>query len=174
MNQESATSENLPPLGLTWGVKRSFVSYLTRLPDGAVSATDGANVVASSLFNFAPESSDYEPSTATGTVRFSGDVRMAGHHGMMFVRLLDPWIEFREDHAELSVMTTNDDGGLQRIALGIMPPVAPVSVPGALIWQGVDVALTPAGSEVFNQQYPPGQEMDPIFIRTETQKPAHT
>lgn len=165
MNPESAASETLPPFGLTWGVKRSFISYLTRLPDGAVSATGGANVVASSLFNFAPDSSDYNASTATGTMRFSGDVRMAGHHGMMFVRLLDPWIEFREDQAELSVMTTNDDGsGLQRIALGTMPPAAPESVPGASIWQGVDVVLTPAGSELFNQQYPAGQEMDPVFI----------
>lgn len=167
MNLESAASENLPPLGLTWGVKRSFISYLTRLPDGAVSATDGATVVASSLFNFAPDSSDYDVSTATGAVRFSGDVRMAGHHGMMFVRLLDPWIEFREDQAELSVMTIDDDGGFQRIALGTLPPVAPESVPGASIWQGVDVALTLAGSEVFNQQYSAGQEMDPVFIRIE-------
>jgi hypothetical protein len=167
MNQEPVISENLPPLGLTWGVKRSFISYLTRLPDGAVSATDGATVVASSLFNFTPDSSDYDASTATGTVRFSGDVRMAGHHGMMFVRLLDPWIEFHGDHAELSVMTTNDDGGLQRLALGTMPPDAPESVPGASIWQGVDVALTPAGSEVFNKQYSAGQEMDPVFIRIE-------
>ncbi|MFD1212007.1 HtaA domain-containing protein [Arthrobacter sp. GCM10027362] len=166
MNAECVIQDHLPPLGLTWGVKRSFISYLTRLPDGAVSAADGANVVASSLFNFAPDSSDYGPSSSTGTLRFSGDVRMAGHQGMMFVRLLDPWIEFRVDEAELSVSTTNDDGsGLQRIVLGTMRPIAPQSAPGALVWQGVDVALTEAGSEVFNQQYPAGQELDPLFIR---------
>jgi len=51
----------LPPLGLTWGIKRSFVRYLSGLPDAQVSATDGAEIVEGSLFNFPAAASTPPP-----------------------------------------------------------------------------------------------------------------
>src|SRR5512134_1772276 len=86
VNPANAAPDELPPLGLSWGIKRSFVDYIASLPDGSVSATDGATVSGTSLFCFSPETSDYDVARGTGVLRFRGDVRLAGHHGMLLVR----------------------------------------------------------------------------------------
>lgn len=164
MNPASASPDPLPPLGLTWGIKRSFIDYITGLPDGAVSAADGATVVQSSLFCFAPEDCDYDIARGTGVLRFRGDVRLAGHHGMMFVRLLDPWIEFTGGRGILSI-STGDGGGQERTEVGTLHAAAPREVDGFLVWEHVDVLISPAGSELFDGQYAAGQSMDPLFIR---------
>ena len=33
MNPANAAPDPLPPLGLSWGIKRSFVDYIASLPD---------------------------------------------------------------------------------------------------------------------------------------------
>ena len=154
-----------PPLpGLTWGIKRSFMDYISGLPDGAVSAADGAPVTASGVFCFAPAGSEYDPARGTGLLRFRGDVRVAGHHGMMFVRLLDPWVEFAAGHGVLSI-STGDGGGTDRSDVGTLRTAAPRNMEGFLVWERVEVAVSQAGSELFDGQYAAGQEMDPLVIR---------
>lgn len=164
MNAASATPDPLPPLGLTWGIKRSFIAYITGLPDGTVSATDGATVVESSLFCFAPEESDYDAALGTGVLRFRGDVRLAGHHGMLFVRLLDPWIAFTGGRGVLSI-STGGTGGQDRTAVGFLHAAAPREVAGSLLWEDVEVVISPEGAELFDGQYAARQSMDPLFIR---------
>ncbi|HET6241751.1 MAG TPA: HtaA domain-containing protein [Arthrobacter sp.] len=162
MNPASATPDPLPPLGLTWGIKRSFIDYITGLPDGAVSAADGAVMVEPGRFCFAPEDSDYSLARGAGVLRFRGDVRLAGHHGMMFVRLLDPWIELAGGRGILSISTGD---GQERADVGTLRSAAPRETDGYLVWEHVDVLITPAGSELFDGQYAAGQPMDPLFIR---------
>jgi hypothetical protein len=154
----------LPPLGLTWGIKRSFVRYLSSLPDAQVSATDGAEIVEGSLFNFQPAGGSFDAAARTGVLRFRGDVRLSGHYGMMFVQLLDPWVEFTADGA---VLTVGEPGVDTRYALATLQPApdSPVDDEGGRLWEGVQAALSAAGSETFNDQYPAGQPMDPLFIR---------
>ncbi|WP_427131954.1 HtaA domain-containing protein [Pseudarthrobacter sp. S9] len=164
MNPASVSPDPLPPLGLTWGIKRSFIAYIRGLPDGAVSTADGATATESSGFCFAPESSDYDVARGSGTLRFRGDVRVAGHHGMMFVRLLDPWIEFHGGRGILSI-STGDGGGHDRTAVGFLRASTPREVDGFLVWEHVDVVISPEGSELFDGQYAAGQPMDPLFIR---------
>ncbi|WP_211883077.1 HtaA domain-containing protein [Pseudarthrobacter albicanus] len=164
MNAASATPDPLPPLGLTWGIKRSFIAYITGLPDGTVSATDGATVVESSLFCFAPEESDYDVALGTGVLRFRGDVRLGGHHGMLFVRLLDPWIAFTGGRGVLSI-STGGNGGQDRTAVGFLHAAAPREVAGSLLWEDVEVVISPEGAELFDGQYAARQSMDPLFIR---------
>lgn len=44
----------VPQPGLTWGLKRSFVAYVSRLRDGGCGAKDGGSVVDGSYFHFEP------------------------------------------------------------------------------------------------------------------------
>ena len=63
VNPATASPDPLPPPGLSWGIKRSFIDYIGGLPDGSVSATAGATVSGSSLFCFSPDTSDYDAAT---------------------------------------------------------------------------------------------------------------
>ena len=164
MNPASASPDPLPPLGLSWGIKRSFVDYIAGLPDGSVSATDGATATGSSLFCFSPESSDYDVARGTGVLRFRGDVRLAGHHGMLLVRLLDPWVTFASGSGVLSI-STGADGGQDRTAVGFLSASKPRDAGGFLVWEHIDVVISPDGSELFDGQYAAGQPMDPLAIR---------
>ncbi|MET1022390.1 MAG: HtaA domain-containing protein [Arthrobacter sp.] len=164
MNPASASSDPLPPLGLAWGIKRSFLDYIASLSDGSVSASDGASVTGSSLFCFSPEASDYDAALGTGVLRFRGDVRLAGHHGMLLVRLLDPWISFTSGRGVLSI-STGDGGGENRAAVAFLGPAKPRDADGSLVWEHVDVVISAEGSDLFDGQYAAGQPMDPLSIR---------
>lgn len=164
----------LPPLGLTWGVKRSFVSYLSHLPDASVSAAGGADIVNGSFFNFAPAGGDYDPATGLGTLRFSGDVRLSGHGGMMRIQLRDPWVSVTEGGMEFGT-TLEGPGGLggdQPCTLARLSGQSPQRTEGRLLWLDVATLLTADGSGIFNDQYPKGQEMDPLFIHLADPLPA--
>lgn len=168
MNPASASPDLLPPLGLSWGIKRSFIDYIGGLPDGSVSATAGATVDARSQFCFSPGSSDFDAGRGTGVLRFRGDVRLAGHHGMLLVRLLDPWITFASGSGVLSI-STGDGGGQDRTAVAFLSPSKPRAADGSLVWDHVDVVISPEGSELFDGQYAAGQPMDPLTIRVAVQ-----
>jgi hypothetical protein len=140
------------------------MEYIAGLPDGAVSAADGASLTESGQFCFASAGSEYDPARGTGVLRFRGDVRVAGHHGMMFVRLLDPWVEFAAGHGVLSI-STGDGGAKERTDVGSLRTAAPRNMDGFLVWEHVDVAVSEAGSELFDGQYAAGQTMDPLVIR---------
>jgi hypothetical protein len=81
---------------------------------------------------------------------------------MMFVRLLDPWIELAGGRGILSISTGD---GQERADVGTLRSAAPRETDGYLVWEHVDVLITPAGSELFDGQYAAGQPMDPLFIR---------
>lgn len=49
----------VPQPGLTWGLKRSFVAYVSRLRDGGCGAKDGGSVVDGSFFHFEPSDPDH-------------------------------------------------------------------------------------------------------------------
>lgn len=162
MQPATASSDPLPPLGLSWAIKRSFLDYIGSLPDGSVSATRGATISAASAFCFSFESSDYDAARGTGVIRFRGDVRLAGHHGMLLVRLLNPWITFTSGSGVLSISTGD---GPDRAAVGFLSPSTPSPVNGSLVWEHVGVVISPEGSELFDGQYAAGQPMDPLTIR---------
>ncbi|MCG2620785.1 HtaA domain-containing protein [Arthrobacter sp. I2-34] len=155
----------LPPEGLTWGVKRSFVRYLTSLPDGAVAAVEGASVLESGFFNFPPDGGSFDPAAGTGILRFRGDVRLEGHFGMMFVQIANPWIELGSGGGFLTVALGEPGEAAERIPLISFAAAVPQTIGGSLVWQGLETRLTREGSDVFNQQYGTGQEMDPLSIR---------
>jgi hypothetical protein len=154
----------LPP-GLGWGIKRSFIDYINSLPDASVSAVGGAARDDAGLFRFAPDRSEYDIESGTCILRFRGDARLSGHHGMMFVRLLDPWVVLTGGRGILSI-STGEEAGQDRTAVAVLRAGAPVrAADGSLTWSGVEVAITDEGSDLFDGQYAAGQPMDPLFIR---------
>lgn len=172
MNPASVSADPMPPLGLTWGVKRSFLDYIAGLPDGSVSAAAGATLLEPGLFCFAPDHVDeatgsagsgYDAARGTGALRFRGDVRLAGHHGMLLVRLLDPWITFTGGSGVLSISTGGSSQ--ERTTVAFVRAAAPRAVDGSLVWEHVEVVISPEGSELFDGQYAAGQPMDPLVIR---------
>ena len=155
------------PLGapvLRWGIKRSFISYLSRLPDGSVSAEAGASIVSGSYFQFEPDGGGSADLAPAGVRKFKGQVRLSGHHGMMSLFVADPWLEFGADGAVLSVEDPQQPPGS-----GGRLELLRLAVPGALDvagteWTELPTQLAPAAVELFNGQYAAGEEMDPVFL----------
>ncbi|ASR35584.1 hypothetical protein BAY61_11905 [Prauserella marina] len=136
--------------GLTWGLKRSFISYVSRLPDLRHAAVDGASIVRPSLLHF--EFAEY----ANGVAKFKGDVRIAGHGNLLYVMITDPWVEFTAEGGVLSVIDIQywPDRD-RRLPLATLRGGAPE----------LRAFLTEEGRAVFGDQYPAGIELDPVVIR---------
>ena len=155
------TDEQGPPeFGLTWPIKRSFVTYVLGMPDGRAGAVEGAFPLPDLSVVF-----EHDPSVDAAALgdgwAFRGDVRFAGHFGMLFVRIADPWLVRTDDGVLLTIADPDaqDDG--PRL------PLATVTVeqtgPGE--WASTSVALTAQGSELFNSVYPVGDPLDPFTLR---------
>jgi hypothetical protein len=161
-----------PRRGLTWGIKRSFIRYLAGVPDAVVSAAIGADVVEGDLFNFAPVPNNPDSFSGRCSYDFRGDVRLRAYYGMLFLQLLTPRIDINGDMAILSVATgsaqaepASEAACTQYVQLAILTDVHTQQVGQDFLWFSNQVRLTPDGSAFFNDQYPEGQEMDPVFIR---------
>lgn len=155
------TDEQGPPeFGLTWPIKRSFVTYVLGMPDGRAGAVEGAFPLPDLSVVF-----EHDPSVDAAALgdgwAFRGDVRFAGHFGMLFVRIADPWLVRTDDGVLLTIADPDaqDDG--------LRVPLATVTVeqtgPGE--WASTSVALTAQGSELFNSVYPVGDPLDPFTLR---------
>ena len=166
---------------LRWGIKRSFISYLSRLPDGSVSADAGASIVSGSYFQFEPDGgASVADAAAPAAVRkFRGHVRLSGHHGMMSLFVADPWLEFGAAGAVLSVADPQQVPGsgarleLLRLAVPARTGFSGTGAAGrepagpevaGTEWKELPAQLAPAAVELFNGQYAAGEEMDPVFL----------
>lgn len=167
-NQVDSPENHAPPVGLTWGIKRSFVRYVSFLPDCSVSFQDGAEATNGSFFTFTPAGGSLDPHTGFGTLRFKGEVQMSGHGGMMRLQLLDPWVAFTPSGATLGIAAPGAHDAVGSPADGISVATLelpqPESAGAGLLWQDIRTTLTSEGAALFNDQYPAGQEMDPLFI----------
>ena len=158
------------PFGLLWGIKRSFVAYVRRMPDGQGSIHDGAVPLGEDTILFPVGEPVDEPLAGASagapdhTWAFRGDVRFRGHGGMLFVRVAAPLITVRGDTAELSIEDPYARAGADRVplvTLRLEPGPAPE---GAAVWLGSDVRLTEAGSELFNDVYPAGEPFEQLSV----------
>lgn len=157
-----ATSDGeLPPPGLTWGIKRSFIRYFFSVPDAEVAAGGGAAVSPEGYLGFVPGEVELDPATGCGSLSFQGGITLSAHFGMMHVHLQDPRLDIRADTAVLSVageegartpLVRMEDGMFERMGTD-------------LLWAAEIVRLTAEGAKVFNGQYPAGQCMDPVLVR---------
>jgi Htaa len=101
-------------------------------------------------------------------------VRFAGHHGFMFVRVADPWLELTGSTGTVTVPgDPADDGSPERMPLvtfELVPPSEPAP-PGATR-HGTRVRLTAEGSELFNTVYPEGEPFEDLFFTLSSTSPA--
>ena len=166
------TDQGEIPFGLLWGIKRSFLAYVRRMPDGQGSIHDGAVPLPDDTILF-PVAEGTVAVSAAGTGNedgaghswaFRGDVRFRGHAGMLFVRVAAPLVTVRGDRAEMSIgdpYARADADRVPLVTLRVEPGPAPE---GAQVWLGSDVRLTRAGSELFNDVYQPGEPFEQLSI----------
>lgn len=167
MNEPQAAAPPRPPFGLRWGIKRSFLDYIRRMPDGQGSLADGARAVGEDEILFAPAAlqlgSDPD-GTATRTWSFRGEVRFSGHFGMLALRLGSPALTVRGSTAELTIAGAPEDGEDGRLPLVTLDLVQQPAPDGIEIWHGTEVRLTAVATPLFNGTYPEGEPFEPLTV----------
>jgi hypothetical protein len=139
---------------LRWTVKRSFVDYIARMPDGRMSVTDGADVDGV-VFTF-----EHDRTIGDGgseAVCYRGDVRFSGHTGLLFVCIADPIINRVGDRATVSILQpASSQRSAERVDLGS----GRWEDRGGGWHRLTDLRLSVLGSELFAGVYAPGDELD--------------
>lgn len=150
--------------GMSWGVKHSFARYIDAMPDGRRGAGHGATETERGVYFFElDDTSDYDSASGWGVIRYRGDVRYAGHEGMLFVMIVDPWIEFRGSAAVLTVLDAEHwPNRERRIELATLTPDDSATQQLPEGWAHLTAQLTPEGSAVFNDVYPVGEILEPV------------
>lgn len=150
--------------GLSWGIKQSFTRYVDSMPDGKRGAGYGATEAEPGIYFFELEDvSDYDAAAGKGIIKYRGDVRFAGHHGMLFVMIVDPWIDFRESTVVLTVLDAERwPKRDRRIELATLSLGESATAQLPAHWTHMDARLTQDGSAVFNDVYRVGEILEPV------------
>jgi hypothetical protein len=160
----SARRDSAVRAGLSWGVKASFTRYVDSMPDGRRGAGYGATEVDGGVFFFELEdASGFDAATRTGIVKYRGDVRYKAHGGMLFVMIVDPWLEFRGDSTSLTVVDADRwPERDHRITLATLLPDERGSDRLPSGWEALEARLSPQGVDVFNDVYSVGELLEPV------------
>jgi hypothetical protein len=146
------------PPQLRWTLKRSFVEYVARMPDGLMSTTDGADAEG---VTFTFEHEETLGDSQSGSIRFRGDVRFAGHGGLLFVCVAHPTVDHMGDRATVSIQLP---GSSQRSAERVDIGSGRWENVGGERFRVSALKLTVDGSDLFAGVYPPGDELDDIAL----------
>ncbi|GAA3382689.1 hypothetical protein GCM10020369_05600 [Cryptosporangium minutisporangium] len=153
--------------GLRWGIKHSFVDYIRRMPDGQGAVSNGARPVGDYEIVYAPEATGHRPGPDGSSERFwlfNGDVRFAGHFGMLSVRIAYPRIVLSGDQAQLDIADPYSNDREQRLFLATLTLTEVPAEDGVERWVGSDVRLAAGGVELFNEVYPAGEKLEDLRI----------
>jgi len=135
--------------GLAWSMHSQFRDYIARLPDGAVSALDGAELLdtGEAFFPLDPQHTTDQKLCFTGTLQFSG------HRGMLAVTVRQPWLEVVEETPVMTIVDPFDR--YLRMEL--------VAVEMDADGRG-ETRLTEAGTDLFMGNYRADIAFDPVRI----------
>lgn len=159
-------------IGLTWGVKSSFVTYLENmLDDGAVTATGGA-ARSGNAFTWGTGSGSLD-ADATSTVSFPGAVTFSGHGGVLNTTLSHPRVTINADGSgSLVVDATSTDPEGNDIS-GSNVTFATLSFSSHNANGGAASAtLTAEGAAVLAGFYDAGEALDPVTVAVSGAAPA--
>jgi len=153
----------LPPIGLRWAVKRSFLDYVSRAPGGKGTIGAGATVTSLNEIVFEPDPSDLPMPPAEGTFRaFRGRVTFSAHFGMLVVRIADPWVTIDGDLGDLTVLDPwQQTEGSARLRLASFDHRI---TDGLEHWTAAIVRLASEGCALFNDVYEAGVLLEPLTI----------
>jgi hypothetical protein len=152
-----------------WGVRQSFRTYVGA---SGITVSQGATINADGTFRFPVESGSYDPATRTTVVNARGTVHFEKHGGQLDVTIADPRVRIDGERPVLVVDTLSRDlESGELIAYDdvefatLFPAPARFETTGETTnWRGVEARLTEAGSPAFEAHYPPGTEMDGLWI----------
>jgi hypothetical protein len=153
-------------LGLHWAIKASFLGYIGRMADGRATATDGATPTEGNIMVFEPATVPVPSEAADADLFFAfrGDIRFAGHFGMLFVRIADPWIAVHGDRGVMWVLDPYKPDEKPRVPLVRFTLESRPTADDLQIWLSTDVQLTAEGTALFNDVYQAGEAFEPLAI----------
>jgi len=158
-----------PQLGLSWALKHSFLQYISRAPGGRGSLTDGATATELDEIVFEPDPRAHAARPDADTFRaFRGIVMFSAHHGMLLVRIADPWVTIDDGRGELTVLDPYQREGDARLRLAVFGMDDHTIADGFERWSATDVRLAPEGCMLFNDVYPEGEPLEPLTITLRT------
>jgi hypothetical protein len=148
---------------LIWHLKPSFIDYVTALPDGAITADEGAVRATDGSFRF-PISQDDRPSDdSDGRLEYAGRVTFVGYSGLLRVSLVEPGVDTVGGQSRLSVVdTAYGDDRTRRTRLCSLESVDDRIGPGhASVMHSY---LSIDGLHIFDGNYPAGTEFGDVII----------
>lgn len=146
---------------LTWGVRDSFLHYVTAVAHGSVVTGGGATVDEGGVFAFPAVSVDQD-----GTdwrLAFTGSVRFTAHHGFLDLLLLDPKVVIGPGGGVVVVRTSTESDRVSPVVM--LPGVPPVLDGDVLEWRALPTSLVASAVPLFGDVYPEGTPMDPLGMR---------
>lgn len=162
--------------GLCWGVKPSFIAYVSRMPDGRAYLGQGVAVNAREELLFkldaeatanatdaAPPDTAAPDGAADHVFAFRGEVLFRAHLGMLTVLLSRPRISLYDTAGELTVVDPDYDDG-RRLRLVTFTVDGPAVIGGVRRWDAADVRLTAEGVPLFGDVYPASEPFAPLMI----------
>ncbi|MFD7904012.1 HtaA domain-containing protein [Kitasatospora sp. NPDC059747] len=163
---------------LDWGIKQSFLTYVTGpIAKGSWALTGGAATVGGTAFRFHSANGTYDPATGALTAAFSGGVRFTGHqeNGADALDLSLGRVTFRAvqggaaglyaDVSSKSRETGQVSGASQaKVADLSLAGVDLRGAAGTLTLSNVPATLTDAGAKAFAGFYAAGTALDPVTL----------
>ncbi|MGV9269328.1 HtaA domain-containing protein [Kitasatospora sp. NPDC003701] len=163
---------------LDWGIKQSFLTYVTGpIAKGSWALTGGAATVAGSTFRFHSANGTYDPATGALSAAFSGGVRFTGHqeNGTNALDLSIGRLTFRAAagggaglYADVS-SKSKDTGQVSSVSQAKLADLSLAGVDlrgaaGTLALSNVPATLTDAGAKAFGNFYTAGTALDPVSL----------
>jgi len=133
--------------GLAWGVHGPFRDYVQRMPDGQMTARDGAEKLATGETFFPLDS------VTSDELRFTGTLEFIGHHGMLAVVIQQPWLQRQGGQWHLTIVDPFEPGARM--------PFVVVDFDDETTGT---TRLTEAGTDLFMGNYPENTLFDPVRI----------
>ncbi|MFJ9697120.1 HtaA domain-containing protein [Kitasatospora sp. NPDC101183] len=176
--QASAAEGKVSGGRLDWGIKQSFLTYVTGpIAKGSWALTGGAATVGGSTFRFHSANGSYDPATGALTAAFTGGVRFTGHqeNGANALDLSIGRLTFRAAQggsAGLYADVSSKSRETGQVSSANQAKLADLSLAGVdlrgasgtLSLTGVPAVLTDAGAKAFGGFYQAGTALDPLSL----------
>lgn len=154
MADGTGTTDPGPALGLRWGIKRSLLEYVVRMPGGRLALGGGATATPDDDVLFPPD-------PAAAWYGFTGEVALVGHGGLLDIRFGAPRLVVEGERGALTAQVGADPS--VRLTLVTFAVAARRQDPGRELLAATDVTLAPEAVELFGGVYPPGEPFDPLL-----------